>query len=75
MIHQTVAVKAAIDAMDTAFAEDRDAIFWRGSGRMIRRSGSWCIGHCAGTNCAIPACALACRKMMASAVTIALWTG
>jgi len=25
--HQTVAVKAAIDAMDTAFAEDRDASF------------------------------------------------
>ena len=27
IIHQAVAVKAAIDAMDTAFAEDRDASF------------------------------------------------
>ena len=27
IIHQAVAVKAAIDAMDTAFAEDRDATF------------------------------------------------
>lgn len=27
IIHQAVAVKAAIDAMDTAFAEDRDANF------------------------------------------------
>ena len=26
-IHRAVAVKAAIDAMDTAFAEDRDASF------------------------------------------------
>jgi len=25
IIHRAVAVKAAIDAMDTAFAEDRDA--------------------------------------------------
>ena len=27
IIHQAVAVKAAIDALDTAFAEDRDANF------------------------------------------------
>src|ERR1022692_2333220 len=27
IIHQAVAVKAAIDAMDTAFAEDREATF------------------------------------------------
>ena len=27
IIHQAVALKAAIDAMDTGFAEDRDAIF------------------------------------------------
>ncbi len=27
IIHQAVALKAAIDAMDTAFAEDRDANF------------------------------------------------
>ena len=27
IIHQAVAVKAAIDAMDSAFAEDRDANF------------------------------------------------
>ena len=27
IIHQAVALKAAIDAMDTAFAEDRDASF------------------------------------------------
>jgi hypothetical protein len=27
IIHQAVAVKAAIDAMDTAFAEDREASF------------------------------------------------
>ena len=57
IIHQAVALKAAIDAMDTAFAEDRGAIFWRGSGRMIRPSGSWCIGRCGATKCAIRACA------------------
>jgi hypothetical protein len=27
IIHQAVAEKAAIDAMDTAFAEDREATF------------------------------------------------
>jgi hypothetical protein len=27
IIHQAVAVKAAIEAMDTAFAEDRDESF------------------------------------------------
>ena len=41
---------------------------------MIRRSGSWCIGRCAGRNCAIPVCAPTRRRMMASGATIARWT-
>jgi len=33
IIHQVVAVKAAVDALDFAFAEDRDANFPQGSGQ------------------------------------------
>ena len=40
VIHQAVAVKAAIDALDTMFQEDRDANFPQGSGPMTPRSGS-----------------------------------
>jgi hypothetical protein len=74
IIHQAVAVKAAIDAMDNAFAEDRDASFQPGSGRMIRRSGFWCIGRCAGRNCAIPAFAPTRRRMRISGAATARWT-
>jgi len=41
---------------------------------MIRRFGSWCIGRCAGRNCAIPACAPTRRRAMANGATIARWT-
>jgi hypothetical protein len=40
---------------------------------MIRRSGSWCIGHCAGRNCAIPAYAPTHPTTVADATT-ARWT-
>ena len=75
IIHQAVALKAAIDAMDTAFAEDRDANFWPGSGRIARPSDSLCIGRCGATNCAIPVCARTRRRRTPTAATTARLTG